>query len=152
MIQLMRTDASHEDFIKMVKELDAYLAVTDGDEHEFYSQFNKIDGIKYVIVAYDNGKACGCGAIKQIDTNTIEIKRMYTSPESRRRGIGSKILSALEIWAKELSYDRCVLETGLRQEAAVHFYRNNGYRQIPNYGQYKDVDNSLCFEKNIDEK
>jgi hypothetical protein len=41
------------------------------------------------------------------------------------------------------------LETGTRQEAAILLYKKTGYRIIPNYGQYAEVENSLCFEKVI---
>jgi len=66
-----------------VKFLDAELAVADGEEHLFYSQFNKIDKIKYVVIAFENDKAMGCGALKEYDKNTMEIKRMYVSTSGR---------------------------------------------------------------------
>ena len=53
------------------------------------------------------------------------------------------------LWASELKYKACVLETGIRQKEAVAFYKKNGYQIIPNYGQYADMDNSLCFKKLI---
>jgi putative acetyltransferase len=61
--------------------------------------------------------------------------------------MASKILKELENWAKELGYSRCVLETGLRQTSAVLLYQKLAYIQIPNYGQYIGVENSVCFEK-----
>ena len=54
MIQLIRTDSENKDFIKLVRNLDAYLAEKDGDDHAFYSQFNKIDTIKFVVGAYED--------------------------------------------------------------------------------------------------
>ncbi|RZK26327.1 MAG: hypothetical protein EOO43_03180, partial [Flavobacterium sp.] len=56
MISLFRTTSTHPDFIELVKALDAYLAVIDGDEHSFYAQFNKIDTLKNVVIAFENGK------------------------------------------------------------------------------------------------
>jgi GNAT superfamily N-acetyltransferase len=56
-------------------------------------------------------------------------------------------LKALENWAREMSYSRCVLETGIRQPDAIALYKKNSYTLIPNYGQYIGVENSLCFEK-----
>ena len=149
MIKIIRTDSDHRDFIGLVRELDAELADRDGNEHSFYAQFNKIDKIRYAVVAYENGKPMGCGAIKEFNTNAMEIKRMYTSPKERGKGIAGKVLNELEIWASELSYAKCVLETGKRQPEAIGLYKKNGYRLIPNYGQYAGIENSLCFEKEI---
>ena len=79
----------------------------------------------------------------------MEIKRMYTSPESRGKGIASSVLSELEGWASELSYEKCILETGKKQPEAIGLYEKNGYKTIPNYGQYAGIENSLCFEKHL---
>jgi len=79
----------------------------------------------------------------------MEVKRMFTSETSRGKGIASKILQELELWTAELNYKKCILETGLRQTDAVHFYKKNNYQQIDNYGQYIGIENSICFEKNI---
>ena len=149
MISLKRSDSDNQDFIELVKHLDADLAERDGEDHPFYAQFNKIDKIKYVVVAYENGKTVGCGAIKEYTPNTVEIKRMYTSPESRGKGIATQVLIELEVWASELSYEKCVLETGKKQPEAIALYKKNGYKIIPNYGQYAEIENSLCFEKGI---
>ena len=149
MIKLVRTNSENRDFIALVKLLDADLAIVDGKDHVFYSQFNKIDNIRYVIVAYEDEKAMGCGAIKEFDKGTTEVKRMYVSPQNRKKGIASMILSELEKWASELSASKCILETGKRQYEAVGLYKKSGYQLIPNYGQYAGVENSLCFEKDL---
>jgi putative acetyltransferase len=146
---IIRTDSNNSDFIELVKLLDADLAVKDGEDHPFYAQFNKIDKIRYVVMAYENEKPLGCGAIKEYDAETMEIKRMFVLPESRNRGIAAKILAELEGWASELSCTRCILETGKRQQEAIALYKKHGYESIPNYGQYAGVENSLCFEKRI---
>jgi putative acetyltransferase len=146
---IIRTDSNNSDFIELVKLLDADLAVKDGEDHPFYAQFNKIDKIRYVVMAYENEKPLGCGAIKEYDAETMEIKRMFVLPESRNRGIAAKILAELEGWASELSCTRCILETGKRQQEAIALYKKHGYESIPNYGQYAGVENSLCFEKEL---
>jgi len=127
--------------------LDADLQKRDGEEHTFYAQFNKIDHIKHVVVAYVNNKAVGCGAIKEYSTDAVEVKRMYVQPHHRGEGIASEVLMALEAWAAELNYTKCVLETGKKQPEAIRLYHKNGYAVIPNYGQYENVENSVCFEK-----
>jgi GNAT superfamily N-acetyltransferase len=149
MITLVRTNSDSSDFVSLVRLLDADLAIRDGDEHSFYSQFNKINNIRYAVVAYENQIPMGCGALKEFNTEAIEVKRMYVSPSARRKGIASKILSELEKWAGELSYSKCILETGRKQPEAISLYENSGYKLIPNYGQYQGVENSLCFEKQL---
>ena len=149
MINIIRTDSENPDFIRLVKELDADLAKRDGNEHAFYSQFNKVDMIRHVVIAYDNKEPAGCGAIKEFNPETVEVKRMFTLPEMRGKGIASRILNELENWASELRYDKCILETGKRQPEAISLYQRNGYKLIPNYGQYARVENSVCFEKQI---
>jgi GNAT superfamily N-acetyltransferase len=146
---IVRTDADNHEFMELVKLLDADLARRDGEDHSFYAQFNKIDKIKYVVLAYENDKPLGCGAIKERGSDTVEIKRMYVTPVSRKKGIATAILSELEKWARELSYAKCILETGKKQPEAIGLYKKNGYRVIPNYGQYAEAENSVCFEKQM---
>ncbi|MGC2237682.1 MAG: GNAT family N-acetyltransferase [Pyrinomonadaceae bacterium] len=149
MISLLRTNSDNADFRALVALLDADLAVRDGDEHGFYAQFNKIDKIREVVVAYEDEKAVGCGAFKEYEPNVAEIKRMFVLPESRGRGIAGEILKELETWSKELGFSQCILETGLKQPEAVRLYRKSGYEIIPNYGQYVGVENSICMRKSI---
>jgi putative acetyltransferase len=149
MINLLRTNSDNRDFIQLVKSLDADLAERDGEDHPFYAQFNKIDKIKFVVVAYENGKPVACGAIKEFSPEVMEVKRMYTSPESRGKGIAGKVLGELEAWASELPYKKCILETGKKQPEAIRLYEKNGYVVIPSYGQYAGIENSVCFEKNL---
>jgi len=146
---LRRTSSDNPDFLDLVRQLDADLAIRDGEEHAFYDQFNRVDAIKYVVLAYVEGNAAGCGALKAYDGDTLEIKRMYTLPDRRGIGIASAVLRELERWAAELSCRKCVLETGKGQPEAIGLYTKNGYKRIPNYGQYAGIENSLCFEKRL---
>ena len=147
MTRIKRTNSENQDFVLLVRNLDAYLAEIDGEDHVFYDQFNKIGLIKYAVVVYEDKNPIGCGAIKEFDPKTMEVKRMYVSPQSRGIGIATRILSELENWAKELWCIRCVLETGRNQPHAIALYKKNGYTSIPNYGQYVGIANSVCFEK-----
>lgn len=147
MTSLLKTNSENKDFQNLVALLDADLAKRDGEDHAFYDQFNKITAIKHALVAFENDIPIGCGAIKEIDSRVMEIKRMYVPPQHRGKGIATTILSELENWAKALSYNKCVLETGMRQPEAIALYKKNGYVVIPNYGQYAGIENSVCFEK-----
>ena len=77
MIEIIRTDSENKDFVELVRHLDAELAVRDGDDHAFYAQFNKIAKLKHVVLAYDDGKALGCGAIRELESGDMEVKRMF---------------------------------------------------------------------------
>jgi putative acetyltransferase len=149
MIHIHRTNSENADFIELVARLDNLLAEMDGREHDFYDQFNKIDKIKHVVVAYSGEIPVACGAIKEFANQSMEVKRMFTLEEYRGKGFASAVLAELEEWAAELGYSKCVLETGRRLPDAVKLYQKKGYLQIPNYGQYVQMENSICFEKRL---
>ncbi len=149
MVRILRTNSDNISFRGLVALLDADLAQRDGDDHPFYAQYNKIDKIKHAVVAYVNEKPAGCGAIKEYEKDTAEVKRMFVCADHRRKGIARRILSELEQWAEELHYSCCILETGKKQPEAIALYQNSGYTLIPNYGQYANIDNSICMKKVI---
>jgi putative acetyltransferase len=146
---IKRTNSDDLDFQKLVVELDKDLAVSDGDEHSFYDQFNKLTDIKQVVVVYENENPVGCGAIKKYEKQITEVKRMYVQPNKRGKGIATLVLKELEAWAKELGYHKCILETGTKQPQAIALYKKNNFIVTDNYGQYTGVANSVCFEKKI---
>lgn len=147
MLQAYRTTSQDKQFRDLVSALDADLAIRDGDDHAFYHQFNSITTINHVVLALQDAEALGCGAIKMFEPGVMEVKRMYTPPAHRGKGIASFILQELETWARELGYQKCILETGIKQPEAIALYKKCGYHIIPNYGQYAGVENSVCFEK-----
>ena len=149
MIRIIRTNSDDPEFVKLVTELDEYLAICDGEEHDFYDQFNKLDKIKHVVVLYLEKDAVACGAIKEFAPGVMEIKRMFVKPDARNKGYASKILRILELWAQELGYGKCVLETGLRQIEAIGLYNRNNYKIIKNYGPYEGMPHSKCYEKEL---
>ena len=149
MTKLVRTNSDNADFRELVALLDADLAIRDGAEHAFYAQFNKVDAIRHVVVAYENETAVGCGAFKPYENETAEIKRMFVREDARGRGIAGGILAELEAWAKELNYTECILETGVKQPEAIRLYQKSGYEKMTSYGQYLNVANSVCMRKTI---
>ena len=146
-MHLIRTDSAHSDFRNLVKSLDATLTEHNGDADDFFAQFNTLDAIKNCIVAYVDDMPAACGAFKPFSEDTVEIKRMFTDPEFRKKGLGSAIVKELENWAKELGFKKAVLETSQDLTQAISVYEKNGFYKIPNYGQYIGVDTSVCFEK-----
>lgn len=149
MITLKRTNSDDIDFINLVTLLDKDLAIRDGDDHAFYNQFNKTDKIKHAIVYYENDIPVSCGAFREKESDKTEIKRMYVHPDFRNKGIASKVLAELEIWAKEVGYTYTILETGKNQPEAINLYQKLNYIIIPNYPPYEQMDNSVCMKKTL---
>ncbi|RXM49914.1 MULTISPECIES: GNAT family N-acetyltransferase [unclassified Chryseobacterium] len=148
-MRIHRTDSNSSDFKTLVKSLDANLAEHNGEDDAFFAQFNKIDMIKNCIVVYIDETPAACGAFKELSEDTVEIKRMFTDPEFRKRGLGSSIVKELENWAKDLGYKKAVLETSKDLTNAISVYEKSGFQKIPNYGQYIGVDSSVCYGKDL---
>ncbi len=147
MLKLLRTDSSHPDFVNLVHKLDAFLAIYNGDLNDFYHQFNNIDQLKYVVLAYADDLPVACGAVKKLDEATVEVKRMFTDETARGKGAATTILKELEQWSAEMGYKKSMLETGKSLHEANRLYLKSGYKVIPNYGQYIDAVDSICYEK-----
>lgn len=100
------------------------------------------------VVAYLDGHPVACGGIRpHTASGAAELKRMYTRPDARRRGVGRALLARLERDARDLGYDRIVLETGTKQPEAIALYEHFGYTRCEPFGQYKDSSSSRCYEK-----
>lgn len=147
MIKLLRTNSENTDFLNLVALLDIDLKLTNGAEQDFFEQYNKVDKIKNVVVAYSGHEPVGCGAFKKYNEFTVEIKRMFIKTEFRGQGISFLILSDLENWAIQNNYRESILETGKRQFAAIALYGKAGYSVTPNYGQYINIASSICMHK-----
>lgn len=147
-ILLQRVNNKHPDLLKLVHQLDEELKITDGDDHDFYDQYNGLNDIKHLLLAYTENRATACGGFKVIDKTTAEVKRMYTAQEARGKGLARAVLQEVELWAKQEGFERLVLETGVRQYSAIALYQKTGYQRMEeNYGPYKGVTESLCFSK-----
>src|SRR3954452_17714045 len=101
------------------------------------------------VVARDDGRALGCGALRSLGEPVVEIKRMYVRPEARGRGIGAALLHALEREAIERGFRVVRLETGPMQPEAINLYARAGYREIPCFGAYASGAASRCFERRL---
>lgn len=148
-LTFLKSNSSNMDFKALVVKLDADLAIRDGDEHGFYNQYNGIDHLDIVLLAYDGDAAVGCGAIKRYATNTAEVKRMYVLKNYRGQRIATKLLEQLELMSLGLGYTKLILETGVRNPEAITLYKRCGYCISDNYDQYVGMESSICFAKRI---
>jgi len=106
------------------------------------------DGRGTFLVVYRGGTPVGCGALRLLDAETAELKRMYVSPIVRGKGLGRRLVAALEAEARALGVRRLVLETGVRQAAALALYRATGFHPIPLFGEYcLSPETSVCLGK-----
>lgn len=151
MLEYKRTNGKNKDFIENCRRLDADLDQRVGKEiqRSKYEKYNQLDKINKAIVVYENDVLVGAGSIRYYDEKDVELKRIYVSPAFRGQGIGTKLVSLLIEWAKELGYQRVVLETGEKLAESVALYKKLGFERIPNYGPYENMPESLCMAKNI---
>lgn len=147
---IRRTDSEDPAFRELVAHLDRELAIFNGDNNAFFVQFNKIDKIRHAVVAEEEGRPVGIGALRAFEEGTMEVKRMFVPEDKRGRGIAALVLQALETWAMELGYHATILETATYLPSAVKLYERSGYVRIPNYGQYAGVETSVCMKKILD--
>jgi putative acetyltransferase len=151
MIIIERKNPDDPTVESLIKKLDADLWERYPTQQAFFSQFNKLPKEACVVVAYDGREAVGCGAFKPFvnDEKTVEIKRMFVDESVRNKGIGLRILNALEKWAVEKNYKIANLETGTNQPEAIRLYKKAGYEIIDNFEPYIGVENSVCFGKKL---
>jgi putative acetyltransferase len=149
MISFQRTTSNNPDFRLLVNLLDEDLIrrypVIQGE----YAPLNKIDNLDTVVIAYQDDEPVGCGCFRHYDASSAEVKRMFVKDNKRGLGIASGILNELEKWAKELSYQFILLETGSLQHEALALYRKKRYEDIETYHPYIGMSDSICFRKEL---
>jgi putative acetyltransferase len=149
-IFLKRTNSTDPDFRSLIMQLDNELNERYGElMQSTYDQHNHIIDIDTVVVAYCNDLPVGCACFKKYDDTSAEIKRMFVKATDRGQGIAYKILSELELWAKESGFKDTILETGDKQHEAIALYQKLGYVITANYGQYSDLETSICMRKEL---
>ena len=145
------TDGNSKDFIELCHGLDDFLNELVGGEanRSEYVQYNKLDDIHDVVIAYDNDMPVGSASFKIYDDENAEVKRVFVKKEYRGQGISLELMKILEERAREKGFKYFILESGEPLVAAMALYRKIGYKVIPNYGQYKDMDESVCMKKKL---
>ncbi|MDE7445290.1 MAG: GNAT family N-acetyltransferase [Lachnospiraceae bacterium] len=145
------TDGRDRNFIELCHELDDFLnEIVGGEENRTeYLQYNKLDDIHDVIVAYENDVPVGSASFKKYDDECAEVKRVFVKKEYRGRGISNILMKMLEERAREKGFKYFILESGEPLVSAMALYRKSGYKVIPNYGQYVDMEESVCMKKKL---
>ena len=150
-MRFVYTDGSSLDFMELCHELDDFLnELVGGEENRAeYILYNQLDDIHNVIVAYDDDIPVGSVSFKKYDDECAEVKRVFVKEEYRNKGIANELMELLENTAREQGYRYLILESGKPLVAAMALYRKIGYKVIPNYGQYKDMPDSICMKKKL---
>ena len=146
---ILRTNSENPDFIRLTGRLDIDLCRIYNTNPEDYEEYNRITDLHTVVVAYENEQAVACGCFKIFDEKTVEIKRMFVEDSQRGKGIASAMLANLETWARELGYEKSVLETGKGQPNAIKLYQKYGYQITANYNDSDDLNISVCLAKTL---
>jgi ribosomal protein S18 acetylase RimI-like enzyme len=149
MIKVVSEDPSTPDAVVMLDELSDVLSVITGSSGKSSFDVNdvRVANARFVVARDQSGKAVGCGAFRPLESGIAEIKRMYS--RHSMPGVGSAVLSVLELEALKLGFTALRLETRVVNEKAVAFYERRGYSRIPNFGKYVGKEEAVCFEKRL---
>lgn len=101
------------------------------------------------LLAYAGALPVACGALRPLDADTAEVRRMYVLKPMRRGGLARTMLAALEQAALRMGYRRLRLETGNLQHAAMRLYEACGFAHIAPFGEYVGDPLSVCYEKRL---
>jgi len=103
------------------------------------------------LVGYLESQPVLSGALRPIDKEAVEIRRIFVVQGARRLGLARAMLRSLEARAHEFGYKVMRLETGNRQNPAMAFYERYGFHRIEPFGEYREDPTSVCYEKEIEE-
>ena len=141
--------ANQPDVLALIEALDAYQKPLYPAESHHGIDINALSqpNVLFAVArCADTGTAVGCGALV-LNADHAELKRMYTDPSQRGRGIASSLLKLLEAEARGRGCTRFMLETGYLQPEALALYERHGYERCGPFGDYVDDPNSVFMRK-----
>lgn len=111
----------------------AYLGVQNYDEEILHLEhkYGLPEGRLYILFA--NGKTAGCIAMKKIDAQSCEMKRLYVRPEFRGNGFGRILAEKVIGEARREGYKSMLLDTLPFLRSAVKLYESLGFYEIEQY-------------------
>jgi GNAT superfamily N-acetyltransferase len=134
----------------LLEELSAALAAITGasGKASYSSDDARVARSLFVVARDTKGALLGCGALRPLEGEVGEVKRMYARPGTQ--GVGAALLAHIEGAAAGFGYRELWLETRRVNTRAVGFYLARGYAQIANYGKYVGRDEAICLGKHLD--
>jgi putative acetyltransferase len=141
-------DIRSEDSEQLIRELSAELAVLyDSDGSAGFNPSDvEVPRAAFVVARFE-GHPVGCGALRPLDDTTVEVKRMYTRADYRRKGVAQAILAEIDRLAIEFGYSNIKLQTGPKQPEAAALYERVGYYRIPIFSGNWDL--VLAYQKDL---
>ena len=137
-----------DDVRQLIAELNATLLDLTPPEFCFHMTAEQMaEAHTTLFVAREDGAAVACGALRRHPERTAEVKRMYTRPSHQGRGIGGRVLDAIEALARREGFARLVLETGHRHPAAWRVYERAGFSRCRAVLDYPASDYSVFYAK-----
>ena len=135
-------------FRDMPEVVDAYydLAAWERELNGLDRHYAKPDGA--LLLATDDDDPIGCVALIRFDEAICEMKRLFVSDRSQRRGVGRALCTSLLRRGRELGFRYMRLETGDLQIEAQALYRSLGFRDIDPYRYHPQylIDHMICME------
>ena len=127
-----------DEYTLMLREADRdfarYLDIQHYDEERraLRAKYGEPEGRLYLALTED-GAAAGCIALRRLDAERCELKRLYVRPACRGRGLGSALVARVLDDARAIGYRAMLLDTLPSLESAVRMYRGLGFYEIPCY-------------------
>jgi len=109
------------------------------------TSYNPPNGV-FVVAPGVRGPIAG-GALRFLDAERAEVKRMWVDPVARGTGLAARLLAHLESLALASGRTSIVLDTNSALVAATRLYDRAGYRRVPAYNDNPDAD--VWFEKQL---
>lgn len=148
-IKIVKTTSENSDFISLIKIFDAFLWERYPELKKDYWGNNLIEFNANVILVYLDEKPVASGCFKKYNENTVELKRMFVSPEARGLGLAQLVIKELEKEAIDQGFEVMILETLHKQTEAISLYQKAGFEIVENYEPYVGLLNSICMSKSI---
>ncbi len=149
-----RVTAPTDEIRQLVAELDEALSGPYLPDQRHALSLDQLfeDTVRFFAARLD-GVAVGCGGVAFYD-GFAEVKRMFTRPAARRKGVAAALLQRLEGEAREAGHRVLRLETGRYQAEAIGFYEREGFERCDAFGDYRDlspqaVETSVFYEKSL---
>ncbi len=142
-----------DDVRALVAELNEHLLPLSPIEFQFKMTVEQMagDDTTVLVARDDSGAAVGCGALKEHADGIGEVKRMFTRPTVRGQRVGSALLDAITVLAKQKGVTRLVLETGVGPgfDPAWRLYERSGFTRCGVVLDYPDSEHSAFYEKRL---
>lgn len=146
-METVLTDERDERFIYLSNELDNEYLRNIGEDALKYKEYNTLLDPHVVLLLLNWGNPIACASYRVLDSESIEIRRVFVKRRYRKRNIAYKLVKALEKLAMENNFRYSYLETGTENTASIGLYKKLGYEKIDNFGFFKDDDACICMKK-----